>query len=323
MKDVILCHSVGALLYSPANNKTIISSLINNKFESPFSLALCLEDTIRDDGVEEAEHDLIESLHQLLEYRKTIPFYLPKIFIRVREPGQATRLYDCLKDAATLLTGFILPKFSTDNADSYIQEIQTINQTAAQTVYIMPILESPSMIHLLYRYHILYTLKEKLDCISDLVLNIRVGGNDLCHAFGYRRQCTEIIQDIKPIYQILTDIMTVFGMDYVVSGPVWEYYAQDGWDTGLARELSHDRLNGFVGKTVIHPNQIPLVNAAYQVTKADYEDARSILNWNSELSALVSGSTQSSRMNEYKTHYNWATKIDVLAQIYGCSDTDA
>ena len=47
----------------------------------------------------------------------------------------------------------------------------------------------------------------------------------------------------------------------MVSGPVWEYYSSnnDEWAIGLKRELKYDVLNGFVGKTVIHPNQIPVV----------------------------------------------------------------
>lgn len=321
MTDTVLCHSVGALLYCPADNQSIVDSLIFDKFTSPFSLALCLEDTIRDDDVPKAEHKLTQSLCRLLRESQTKTFFLPKIFIRVREPGQATRLTAMLKESASLLTGFILPKFSCENGDSYLREFAELNQQSAKTIYIMPILESPSMIDLRFRFDLLYSLKEKLDQVSDCVLNIRVGGNDLCHAFGFRRSYTESIQEIRPVYQILSDIMTVFGMDYVVSGPVWEYYAKDGWDTGLLNELKQDRLNGFVGKTVIHPNQIPLVNQAYQVTASDYQDALSILNWDPNLADLVSASALSSRMNEYKTHFNWAKKILTLSQIYGISDS--
>ena len=320
MTDIILSHSVGALLYCPANTESIIDSLVNNKFDTPFSLAFCLEDTIRDDLVKEAEDQLIRTLQAIQEYSQTKSFYLPKIFIRVREPGQASELYTRLEHAVSVLTGFICPKLSQHNIDSYVDEIKAINRIAAKPVYMMPILESPSMIDLRSRYQLLYSWKEKLDLISDRVLNIRVGGNDLCHAFGYRRTNSQMIQQIQPVYQILADIMTVFGMDYVVSGPVWEYYAGDGWDLGMSRELSHDRLNGFIGKTVIHPKQIMLVNQAYRVSQADYDDAVSILDWDPKRSSMVSSSIESSRMNEYKTHYNWAKKILVLAQIYGISD---
>ncbi len=43
-----------------------------------------------------------------------------------------------------------------------------------------------------------------------------------------------------------------------------------------------DLLNGFTGKTVIHPKQIAIVNTAMQVSQTDYEDACQILNWNQD-----------------------------------------
>lgn len=320
MKDTVLCYSVGALLYCPANNETIVDSLVSNKFDAPFSLALCLEDTIRDDRVAQAEAMVVRSLKKLKEEENTKQFYMPKLFIRVREPQQIERLNKSLEESASLVTGYIIPKFSLENADDYINQIIRLNESSCKTTYMMPIFESPSMIDLRHRYDILYGLKIKLLKVSDLVLNIRVGGNDLCHAFGFRRHMNESIHDIKPVYHILSDIMTVFGMDYVVSGPVWEYYSKEGWDTGLSRELAQDRLNGFVGKTVIHPNQISLVNEACKVSRADYEDASSILNWDKDIAGLVTGSLASGRMNEYKTHSNWAKKTLILSHIYGIRD---
>ena len=55
MKDNVLYYSVGALLYCPANKESIANSIINEKFGTKFSLALCLEDTINDDFVAESE----------------------------------------------------------------------------------------------------------------------------------------------------------------------------------------------------------------------------------------------------------------------------
>ena len=62
MKNNVLYYSVGPLLYCPANRISITDSLINERFGNRFSLALCLEDTINDDHVEEAEQILISSL---------------------------------------------------------------------------------------------------------------------------------------------------------------------------------------------------------------------------------------------------------------------
>ena len=96
MKNNVLYYSVGPLLYCPANRISITDSLINERFGNRFSLALCLEDTINDDHVEEAEQILISSLSQIFIQHEQKPFYLPKIFIRVRNPQQIQRLTKAL-----------------------------------------------------------------------------------------------------------------------------------------------------------------------------------------------------------------------------------
>ena len=317
MKDKIQYYSVGALLYCPANREGIARSVISQKFGTKYSLAFCLEDTIREECVAEAEETLKSSLTEIYRAAQESAFYLPAMFVRVRDSGQIIRLMKAFGAASKLITGFILPKFSMENADAYLHTMTQINETSAKPIYMMPIYESPSIINLRNRYEILYGLKEKLDRVEELVLNIRVGGNDLCHMFGFRRHSDESIHGIAPVAGIFSDIITVYGMDYVVSGPVWEYYNGPGWDTGLARELADDRLCGFTGKTVIHPKQIELVNAAYQVSQKDFDDARAVLGWDASNPSLVSGSSARERMNEYKTHSNWAAQILFMAEAYG------
>lgn len=317
MKNSLIYYSVGALLYCPANNETIANSLIAERFGTRYSLALCLEDTIGDNHVDEAELKLISSLNTILHASLSKTFYIPKIFIRVRNPEQIVRLYNKSGKAAELVTGFIIPKFCIENAGLYIEAIENVNKISPKTIYMMPIFESPTIINLKHRYDILYTLKEKLDSIEPYVLNIRVGGNDLCHTFGFRRHSNESIHDIKPVSNIFSDIITVYGMDYIVSGPVWEYYNGDNWDTGLKQEIKQDRLCGFIGKTVIHPKQIDIVNSEYAVSCSDLEDAKNILNWDTSSPSFVSGNSSKERMNEFKTHCNWAKTIMFLSQFYG------
>ena len=317
MNHFLPAYRVGPLLYCPANNASIVNSLTHEKFGRQFSLALCLEDTIQDDCVADAEQILISSLQALQARKARAGFFLPEIFIRVRAPKQIKSLLERLGSSGELITGFNIPKFSLENADAYIQTFKEINSQRGRPFYMMPIFESPSMIHLERRASILYALKEKLDAVSQYVLNIRVGGNDLCHMFGFRRHSSESIYKIRPVADIFSDILTVFGMDYVVSGPVFEYYSGKNWESGLIHELNDDRLCGFIGKTVIHPNQIPLVNEAYKVPLKYYNDAKAILDWDVSCPSLVAGSIVKERMNEYKTHYNWALRTLLLAEAYG------
>ncbi len=320
MKNSILYYSVGPLLYCPANKKTIADSIVNEKFGNQFSLALCLEDTINDDFVSEAEQDLIASINQIFFCSQTQHFYLPKIFIRIRNPEQIGRLTKAFGSSMEIITGYIIPKFTPDNAGSYIQEIIKVNEQVSKKVYMMPIYESSSIIDPRNRIHILYQLKDMLSPIEELVLNIRVGGNDLCHIFGFRRHSDESIHQIRPISNIFSDIITVYGMDYVVSGPVWEYYSGNHWEKGLIQEIQDDRLCGFTGKTAIHPNQIPVINNAYQVLKSDFNDAQAILNWNRNSNSFVSGNFAKERMDEYKVHGNWARQTLLLAEAFGIRD---
>ena len=67
MKNSIPYYSVGALLYCPANSDTIINSIVHEKFGNHFSLSLCLEDTIKDDCVKEAEDKLVQTIQTLYE----------------------------------------------------------------------------------------------------------------------------------------------------------------------------------------------------------------------------------------------------------------
>jgi len=317
MKNSVIYYSVGALLYCPANNKGISNSVINQKFGNKFSLALCLEDTIQDNCVAEAEDILIDSMQKIYDTRLKKEFFIPKIFIRIRHSSQIKSLYRRLGAANELISGFIFPKFTPYNADRYIDELISVNSKRSSPVYMMPILEHFSIINLSQRYDILQAVKDKLGETEALVLNIRVGGNDLCHRFGFRRSSSESIHSIKPVSSIFSDIATTFGEDYIVSAPVWEYYGGSGWDTGLRNEIREDRLCGFIGKTVIHPRQIGIVNEEYAVYQKDLDDAVSILNWDKDSHSLVSGSISGERMDEFKTHSNWALKTLMLSKAFG------
>lgn len=316
-------YSVGALLYTPASRSNVADAVCRQKFGDRYSLALCLEDTINDAYLPQAEQQAVRTLQQIALARTERTFYLPQIFIRLRAPQQLARLLGQLGEAAAVLTGFIFPKFSLENGPAYLEALDQANSRRAQPLAMMPVLEDSSLLALSARASQLEQLKDLLDQATPQPLNIRVGCNDLCSLFGVRRQPTQTIYDILPVAHILSDILTVFQRDYVVSAPVWEYFQDQGeqWRAGLARECTLDLLNGFTGKTVIHPKQIAVVNEAMQVSPTDYADACQILQWDQHNPFYVSGSVQAQRMNEYKTHHSWARRTLLLAQLYGVKES--
>lgn len=68
-------YDVGALMYSPANaHGTIVDALKNERIPHPFSLAFCLEDTVREEAVAEAEQMLHRTLAQIAAARRETHF---------------------------------------------------------------------------------------------------------------------------------------------------------------------------------------------------------------------------------------------------------
>lgn len=315
-----LALQVGALMYTPAVNAKIGIDIEKEKFGDKFSLALCMEDTITEEQVDCAEQQICKTLNYIAKFADHSSVYIPKIFIRVRYPAQILTMLDLISSSQgeDLLIGFIAPKVTSRNVLVYRHIMNQVNNKRNERtspVYIMPILESGEFIHINNRANELSFIKQVLDDMRDWVLNIRVGGNDLCQHFGIRRNKDESIYDIKCVSNILADIVTTFSQDYIISGPVFEYFGGNEWEDCMRKEVRSDVLNGFIGKTVIHPAQIPIYNEAMKVSRTDYEDAKQIVDWNKDL--LVCASKEKERMNERNTHVNWANKILSLACYYG------
>ena len=247
-------------MYVPALNKGVGKKICDGAFSELDSLAFCLEDAIKEEAVEEAEKQLVKTLTYIAN--NTVD-KSPMLFVRVRNCAQYNRLPYMLGELTDLLTGIIFPKFDLSNAAEYCALTGKINSGRTRPLLIMPILESPSIINLETRKRTLLDTRKLLDGYKDYVLNVRVGAMDFCKLHGLRRNIDQSIYDIAIVRDVLIDILATFSDGYVVSAPVWEYFdganGDDSWAKGLEKELSLDFTNGFIGKTIIHPSQIPLV----------------------------------------------------------------
>ena len=304
-----LQYKVGGLLYMPAFQRNFVHKLAQNKLPKLSSVAFCLEDSIQDSAVDEAE----ASLKIILRELEQLEADLPLIFVRIRSPRHLETFHESIGAKSKILTGYILPKFDMQNASAYL------NVARQAKVFVMPTLESDRVASISTRRTELLSLKQILDETKSLVLNVRVGVNDFCNLYGLRRNMNQTVYDICVVRDILTDIINVFAKDYVVSGAVWNYFNGDNggaWAVGLKRELELDKLNGFVGKTAIHPAQIPIILDALKVSQTDFDDANQLLNSRSGTHGVMK-SVDGSRMNEIKCHMNWARRIKILGEIYG------
>lgn len=345
----------------PATRSEVAEEIKNGKHEGLTTVILDLEDAIGDQQVGQAEQSLAQQLLQLLSYVRTGMMseqQLPLLFVRVRSVEQLERLLNGLGESLSLLTGFVLPKFSSDNGRAYFALIAEYNRnmhTGAgnasnmPVLYGLPILESSKIIYRETRWNELLSIKEILDEYQEYVLNVRIGATDFSSLYGLRRSPDITIYEIAVIRDCIADIINLFGRvgsNYVISGPVWEYFSHrervfkpqlrvspfedalgkpgrhlrmdfisDAVD-GLIREVMMDKENGIIGKTIIHPSHIKPVQAMYAVTHEEYMDALEIVERN-DGSLGVFKSTYANKMNEIKPHLNWAHRIINRSKVYG------
>jgi citrate lyase beta subunit len=332
----LLAYAVGAALYMPATRPSVAEDIMK----------------LRSSGLVTVIIDL-DFLAAYAESETEADHSLPLLFIRVRNPGQLQQLIFRLGSLISMLTGFVFPKFTLENGVEYFEAIADYNSSrsySAPVLYGMPILESAPIIYRESRMENLLSIRNLLGDYRDYVLNVRIGATDFSSLFGLRRSPDISIYDLTPIRDCMADIINVFGRveeGYVISGPVWEYFASKGQrvlrpqlrqtpfeDTygksgrdmrnsyisssmdGLIREVILDKENGIVGKTIIHPSHLRPVQAMYTVMHEEYVDALSIVESN-DGSRGVFKSEYYNKMNEIKPHLNWAKRILLRSQIYG------
>lgn len=342
----ILSYSLGGTLYMPATKKNIHEDILTKKHAGLTSLVIDLEDAIGDKEVEKAEQMLISELTSL--YEALMKGFLdiqevPLIFIRIRSLGQLKRLIEVLGERLQVITGIVIPKFRRENGEAILQEITNT------PLYAMPILESKEIIYKESRDRELFDIKKLLDEYKDIILNVRIGATDFSGLFGIRRNSDTTVYDIAVIRDCISDIINMFvrlDSPYVVSGPVWEYfsspervlkpqirqtpfiekYGSEGLKLrqeligshmdGFIREILMDIANGIVGKTIIHPTHIQVVQALNAVSFEEYQDALHIISEsNGEVGVLKS--SFANKMNELKPHLYWAQKILLKSETYG------
>lgn len=345
VSDRVVANALGALLYMPATMSSWCDRLLSDKLEGATSIALDLEDALEDEKIDDGIKNIIDGFKTLVESEDVLPF----IFVRVRNSDHMTKVIEGIKGYEKYLTGFILPKFSNcgDSVES-LRVIKRIHKEDGFKFYVMPILEDSRIMKVESRVDVLLKNKALLDSYKEYVLNVRVGATDFTSLFGIRRNVDNTVYDLSVVRNCLADIINVFGRngDYVLSGPVFEFFNGhnrmfkpmlrehlfvdhvgglgmrkvliDEYIDGLVKEVSLDKINGFVGKTIIHPSHIKVVNSLLVVSYEEYMDALDILSSDSGVSKSVSNN----KMNERKPHRMWAERILDRASAFGVLNKD-
>ncbi len=338
-----LATALGGTLYSPGTTRQYAQRAGALVGGGVISAVLCLEDAIRDADVADAERNVAAQVTEL--HRMSAP--APLLFIRVRHPDQIRLLVKELGPAASILTGFVFPKFTASNGADFLGVLAETRAETGLRLYGMPVLESSETIYTETRVGELLAVRDLLARHADAVLAVRIGATDLCGLFGLRRSNDQTVYDLAVVREVIADILNVFGRDrqFVVTGPVWEYFergerifkpqlrespfrVRDDLPNavrvrrelvssaldGLLREVVLDKATGILGKTVIHPSHVRPVHAMLVVTAEEYSDAQATL---CTADGGVRSSEYANKMIESKPHARWAAGILRRASVFG------
>lgn len=336
----LISIALGATLYVPATRADLASVIVKRSAEGVTSMVIDLEDAVADTEEEQALRATVDALSELAALRWAKVF----LFVRVRSTEHIETIVAALPEGHCL-AGFILPKFEAGSGATALDAVAAAEKLTGRKLFAMPVLETPSIVHRETRDGELLAIRDLLNEHRERVLAVRIGATDICGLFGIRRDRDVTIYDVRVAADVIATIINIFGRDdqtgFVVTGPVWEYFANHDrmfaptlrhtpfqvHDAvyfrkqlvnrdldGLLREIALDRANGITGKTVIHPAHVGAVHALSCVTHEEYVDALEILQGEG---GGAQASSYRNKMNELKPHRNWALDVSARAHVFG------
>ncbi|MEU5885454.1 HpcH/HpaI aldolase/citrate lyase family protein [Streptomyces sp. NPDC047461] len=345
----LLSAALGATLYSPATRPRLADDILKQVGRGVVSMVLCLEDSIGDEDVVEAEENLVRQFAELAEGAVAD---LPLLFIRVRHPEQIPDLVRRLGPAVRLLSGFVLPKFTEERGIPFLEALSGAEAASGRRLFAMPVLESPDLMYRESRVETLEGIARAVDKYRDRVLALRLGVTDFCSSYGLRRAPDMTAWDVQIVASVIADVVNMLGRadgtGFTVTGPVWEYFRvqermfkpqlrrspflegqaeelrealiEHAMD-GLLREISLDQANGLMGKTCIHPSHVLPVHALSVVSHEEFSDAADILRPERGGGGVLR-SQYTNKMNEVKPHRAWAERTMLRAEVFGVANED-
>lgn len=256
------------------------------------SVIFCTEDSVREDGLALA----IANLSELLSGMGPAP---PLRFVRVRNFSVLERVL--AMPGIERLDGLVLPKFGLKQARSYFERLQ------GTPFWLMPVLETREV----FDPQALVGLRDFLldSPLRPWILSLRAGSQDLLSLLSLRRKRGRTIYEtpVGTAMDCLVGIFKPHGLQ--VHAPVFDDLADH---LTLGKEAAADLEHGLVGKSAIHPVQVPIIESAYRVDAADLDLAQAILRPEAP-AVFQSGGV----MCEPATHASWAQGIITRARIYG------
>ena len=281
---------LGGTLFIQATHKNLDAVVSGEKYKNLKSVLVDTEDSV-------AKNDLNLALENIKNLLKNLIKTKVLLFIRPRNKEVLEELlrYENIDN----IDGFILPKFSLSNADSYLKYLDKTEY------FIMPSIEGDE----LFDTSKLLELRDKLLAYQDRILVVRFGLEDMLRQLKMRRNCEESIFDYAVSATVLGNFIGIFkSAGFAVSGGVYPCFKDK---EGFIKDVLRDLKEGLFSKTIIHPSQIDIINELYKVTEEEYNEALLVENMKSEIASYKH------KMLERQTMTGFAKEILNRADIYG------
>lgn len=294
--------ALGSTLYMPATRPDLLAVMVGKKLPGLRSLVVCLEDAIAESDATTALTRLRSTLASVARTSRT-DGPRPLMFVRPKNPRMAATLMAWPE--IQVIEGFVIPKLDLASLGSWGRVLDNPSQL------LMPTLETAQV----YNPAAVAELGQALRAeFGERTLAIRIGGNDLLGCLALRRPRSTTLYE-TPMGYVIPMLAGVLGAQgFALTAPVFEHLAMPDL---LSRELHLDMAHGLVGKTAIHPCQVPLIHEGLKVPIEDLNCARLIVQ-----GARPAVFRHDDAMVEPATHYNWAVRTLERAKWHGVKPVD-
>ena len=176
-------NALGASRYVPATHKDLQKIADGKLLGNLRSVIFCTEDAVSGKDVSSALANLSSTLLNMVELTQT------DRFVRVR--NQQVMMQILQMPGVEKLTGFVIPKATRHNFDSYFCQIQHTSHLLMPTLETADVFDEAEMKKFL---HVIDKPK-----IRERILALRIGGNDLTLQFTGRR-LDRSYQNLSPFF---------------------------------------------------------------------------------------------------------------------------
>ena len=230
-------------LYAPGNDPRKIEKALASEADA---VVLDLEDAVAPNRKEEAR----ESISEVLRSRPAKP-----VFVRVNAPGSALAEEDIGAISGPHLSGLRLPK--TESAEA-VRDVAERLETLGCDAGIQCLIESALGLE----------LAPEISRSHGRVVGISLGEADLAADLGVR-------DEAGLLYARSRVVATARAAG--LPGPVQSVYTNVRNTDGLRQSTEAGKKLGFLGRSAIHPAQIPAINEVFTPTEEEVAEAEGLL----------------------------------------------